>query len=297
MVTAQLTSTGVSFHNVLIATDLSHCSDAALGYGFQLARRYQAHAHLIHVIPLDEFLMAGPEAVVAARDTARRDLQDLEQHLQKEFSSKANLDYRVHLLEGSVADSILACANDQRIDLIVVGTHGRGSLGKMLLGSVAEQVFLRSTVPVLTIGPHLHQRSSAEPRNILLATNLDRGSRRAAQYAASLAQEHNAPLTVIHVIGQVTGEELGDKERVRRVIEEELTTLIGDTGCGLDARCRAEFGQPVPTILHVAQECEAGYIVLGVREHRGFGERFLWTTAYGVAREAQCPVMTVRYPA
>jgi nucleotide-binding universal stress UspA family protein len=86
MATAQLTPVGVGIQNVLIATDFSRYSNAALNFGLQVAKAYSAQAHVVFVIPSDQFLLAGPEAFVAAKDAARRDLEQLQAELHRSHS-------------------------------------------------------------------------------------------------------------------------------------------------------------------------------------------------------------------
>jgi nucleotide-binding universal stress UspA family protein len=293
MATAQLTTTGVSIHTVLIATDFSLPSSAAMRYGFELARRYQAEAHLVFVTPIQDYLLAGPESIGYARDAARRDLLELQSELKQNCDYQEGLDYHAHLLEGPVADSILDCARDRHADLIVVGTHGRGSVAKMLMGSVAERVFRHSTVPVLTIGPHVGHRN-VDPKNIVLATNCSPASERAAHYACSLAREHHALLTVVHAVEHMPEHAQCDHERLAQAMEEKLAQLIGNASEGIDVRYRVCFGQPAIEILRAARDCQADYLVLGVHQRPGLLDRFMWPTAHGVVREATCPVLTVR---
>ncbi len=141
MATAQLTPVGVGIHNVLIATDFSSCSNLALSFGLELAHGYRANAYVVFVVPADEFMMAGPEAYIAAKEAARRDLLELKHELRKKHSYIEGEDYHLFLLEGDVAQAILDFAQQKQIDAIVVGTHGRGGLGRALMGSVAESVF------------------------------------------------------------------------------------------------------------------------------------------------------------
>src|SRR5208283_910898 len=136
MATAQLTPAKVGIQNVLIATDFSRCSNAALNFGLQVAKAYNAQAHVVFVIPADQFLLAGAEAYVAAKDAARRDLEQLQAELQRTHSHAKGEAYHLYLFEGDAAQSILDFAQQKRVDLIVVGTHGRGGLGKALIGSV-----------------------------------------------------------------------------------------------------------------------------------------------------------------
>ncbi len=196
-------------------------------------------------------------------------------------------------MEGPVADSILACANETHADLIVVGTHGRAGLGKMLMGSVSERVFHHSAIPVLTIGPHV-QHPRVDPKSVLLATNCSPASQQAAHYACSLAREHDAVLTVAHVLDHVSDEAMRDCERLKAAVKEKLVELIRPMAGGFEVRYWVDFGPAVSGILRAAAESEADYLVLGVHQRSGLLDRFMWPTAYGVVREANCPVLTVR---
>ena len=294
MVTAQLTPIGVGIHSVLIATDFSRCSKQALDLGLQLAKAYKAEAYLVYVLPCDEFMLAGPDAYVAARDASRRDLENLKAELMHTRSLAEGKDYHLYLLEGDVAQSILHFAQEKHIDLIVLGTHGRGGLGKALMGSVAERVFRGSTVPVLTIGPRARRASLAlAPKHILVAADFTPASERAAQFAAGLASIHRSQLTLLHVFNPKELEQIPDRDRVLRVMETSLIKLLG-TETTVSCTARLEPGRVVPSILRVEDEIEADLLVMGVRPTIGVLERFMWPNAYEAVRESSCPVLTVR---
>src|ERR1035438_3775407 len=168
MATAELAATGVGIHNVLIATDFSHRSFGVLNYGLNFVRRYGAHAEIVYVLPVDEYALAGPEAVAAAQDAARRDLLELKTKLRCTRTFEDDADYRVTMLEGPIADCLLQWAHEKKIDLIVVGTHGRSGLGKVIPGSVAEKIFRHSDMPVLTVGPHVRSLIEADRAHRIL---------------------------------------------------------------------------------------------------------------------------------
>ncbi len=295
MATAQLTASGVGIHNVLIATDCSHHSSAALSYGLSFAHRYSAHAEIVYVLPTDEYALAGPEALTAAKDAARRDVLDLKTKLRCSHSFEEDVDYRVSMLEGSAADCLLEWAREKRIDLIVVGTHGRGGLGKIILGSVAEKIFRHSSVPVLTIGPHIHRpREVVAAHHILAPCDLTPRSHPAVQFACALAKEHNSQLTVLHVIDHANEGMKVDPERVKQGIQGELTHILGRCADGVDVCYRIECGKIALTILNAASEIDSDLIVLGVRPSSGLLDRFMWPIAYELVREAACPVLTIR---
>jgi len=295
MATAHLTPVGVGIHNVLIATDFSQCSNLALSFGLELAHGYQANSYVVFVVPTDQFLVAGPEAYMAAKDAARRDLLELKHELRKKHSYIEGEDYHLFLLEGDVAESILDFARQKEIDLLVVGTHGRGGLGRALMGSVAERVFRQSPIPVLTLGPHLQRitRASA-PRNILVPVDFTPASERAAHYALAMAREHNAALTMVHVIERWPAEAQADRARVMQGLRERMEALAGEQVKGLRCSFRIEVGRVVETILYTANGVDADLVVMGVRPRTGLLNRLMWPHAYEIVREAACPVLTVR---
>ena len=223
MTTADITPVEVGIHNVLIATDFSHYSNQAINFGLDLAYGYHAKASIVFVVPGDEFMVAGAEAYAVAKEAAHRDLLELKHDLRKRFAYIEGKDYQLFLLEGDVAQAILDFARQNKSDLIVVGTHGRSGLGKMLMGSVAERVFRHSPVPVLTLGPHLHRKAKAgAPTNILVPVDFTPTSERAAHYAVALARQHDATLTMLHVIERWPTKEQADHEHTT----QELPHLL-----------------------------------------------------------------------
>jgi nucleotide-binding universal stress UspA family protein len=290
MVTAQLAPAGVGIHNVLIATDFSQCSDRILEYGISLSKDYQAKAYVAFVVPSDEFLLAGPDAYVAAKDAARRDLIDLKAELLRAHSYVEGKDYHLYMLEGDAAQAILDFAQLKKTDLIVLGTHGRGGLSKALLGSVAEKVFRHSPVPVVTIGPcHRGSARRDAPKNILVAVDFTPASERAIREAALLAREHKATLTALHVLKRAAAGD-GSLQGAKATLAE----LVKRASCGVDCALRVEVGPVVPTILHTAAQSETSLLVVGVRSSLGVLDRLMWPHAYELVREARCPVLTVR---
>ncbi len=295
MATATLTASGVGIHNVLIATDFCHHSAGALTYGLNFAHRYSAHSEIVYVLPTEEYALAGPEALRAAKDAARRDLLDLKTRLRHSLEFEEDVDYRVSMLEGSAAECLLQWAREKRIDLIVVGTHGRGGMGKFILGSVAEKVFRRSPVPVLTIGPHVcRPRELSSTHSILAPCDLTPRSHPAIQFACALAREHNSQLTVLHAIEHSNEGMKLDPERVKQRVRQELGEIVGKGAEGVDVHYLVESGKIASTILDTATQIDADLIVLGVRPSSGLLDRFMWPIAYELVREAACPVLTIR---
>ncbi|HWB15081.1 MAG TPA: universal stress protein [Vicinamibacterales bacterium] len=142
------------FHRILVATDFSDCSAAALQYGRALARQCSATLHLLHVVQMPIAATAGIEGYVAlapdlqqeAEASARHDLEALvgaEEAVLHVSTPIAGFETPVQ--------AIIDYAMREQIDLLIVGTHGRRGLAHVILGSVAEAVVRRAPCPVLTV--------------------------------------------------------------------------------------------------------------------------------------------------
>jgi nucleotide-binding universal stress UspA family protein len=134
-------------NTILYPTDFSKCSDAAIPMARALARDRGAKLILLHVSPIE---VIADGAYVAPMDPRvyKDALEELRQRLE---GPDLKLAIEVDLRQGDAANEIVAAADDWRTDLIVMGTHGRGGLGRLLLGSVAEAVMRHAPCPVLTV--------------------------------------------------------------------------------------------------------------------------------------------------
>jgi nucleotide-binding universal stress UspA family protein len=141
----------ILLHHVLVATDFGDASDAALSYGRALARTFGAKLHLLHVtenvylkaVGTDSYSVVFPELQRDVDDEARRQLRS---RMDQDTPTTIAL-----LTSNSPAPTIVDYAKTHQIDLIVVGTHGRGAVAQLLMGSVAERVVRTAPCPVLTV--------------------------------------------------------------------------------------------------------------------------------------------------
>lgn len=277
--------------NILVATDFSPASEQALEYALSFARAYDAKLHLLHVLVMDS--LTSRELGGALREKLYREACEKMDHTL-ELGRFVGVPHEVTVEEGSLWPVISRQIEKNQIDLVVIGTHGATTVERMFLGSSAEQVFRQSQVPVLTVGPKILQEPlyGIEPKNILLATELDGGAERKTQYAFSLAQEHRSRLTMLHVIPQsYTEPALLERE----AITSQLRGLLPQE---LELHClpifRVEQGDPVREILRVAAEIHADLIVLGAKPRSLLGDYLPRTKAYQIVSKAPCPVLTVQ---
>jgi len=289
------TSKRVTLSKILVTTDFSEVSNRALDYAIALARRYDARIYLAHVITPDPFQFAEPQLAQATYEKVQQAAE--EEITDILISGKLRgVPHEVLLEEGNIWPSLEQMIARHDIDLVVAGTHGRGRVQKMLMGSVAEEIFRRADVAVLTVGPAVKDSvgSEVEFHRMLFATDFGFGAAKAAAYAFSLAQEHNARLTVLHVIEN--GEaytEAGAARRSQVNILRMKRLMSRDCENWCKPEFRVTFGSAGEEILKVAHECQADLIVMGTKTSSRAGH-IPATIAYNVVTKANSPVLTVR---
>jgi len=286
----------VSLTKILVTTDFSEVSDRALDYAIALARRYDARIYLTHVITPDPFQFAEPQLAQATYEKVRQAAEEGITDIL--ISGKLRgVPHEVLMEEGNVWPAIEKLIAEHEIDLVVVGTHGRGKVQKILIGSVAEEIFRQADAAVLTVGPAVKgdTRGEIELKGILFATDFGPGAERAAAHAFSLAQEHGARITLLHVIESAAAY---TEESVARQREINIVRMKQLMPPGTENWCtpvfQVSFGSPVEEILTAARETKADLIVMGAKPRKSLAGHVPLTIAYNVVTKAACPVLTVR---
>jgi nucleotide-binding universal stress UspA family protein len=286
----------VSLSKILVTTDFSEVSNRALDYAIALARRYDARIYLTHVITPDPFQFAEPQLAQATYEKVRQAAEEGITDIL--ISGKLRgVPHEVLMEEGNVWPTLEKLIAAHEIDLVVAGTHGRGKVQKILVGSVAEEIFRQANTPVLTVGPAVKGEvgKEVELSNILFATDFGPGAEKAAAYAFSLAQEHDASLTLLHVVESATAYTEESVARLREVHAVRMKQLMPS---GSENWCKPEFrvtfGAAEEEILIAAKESQADLIVMGAKARRSFAGHAPLTIAYNVVTKAACPVLTVR---
>jgi nucleotide-binding universal stress UspA family protein len=150
----------LTLKTVLVPTDFSEASGSALRYGKAMAERFGASLHVVHVME-DLLAHAWAAEVYVSSMPQLRDEIEKESRLRLAALLTEDDRQRFHaettLLAGNPFLEIIRYAKAHDVDLIVMGTHGRGPIAHMLLGSVAEKVVRKSPCPVLTVREAQHE--------------------------------------------------------------------------------------------------------------------------------------------
>jgi nucleotide-binding universal stress UspA family protein len=287
----------IQLKNILYATDFSRAADAAFPYAAEFARRFGAKLYAVHARTPENYVLTAPETWTSTNEEYERQESELRQVLRNDLP---HIETDVLTAEGGVWPVLKSVIDEKKIDLLVLGTHGRTGIGKFFLGSVAEDIVRRASCPVLTVGPH----SPSEPpregrfREILYATDFSEESLAAAPYAISLAQEHQAHLALLHVIEKsAAGGSIRPDELEAHAVQQMQSIVPENTELRCEPQYVAKEGEPAETILEAAKNRKSDLIVLGVRKPEGIpgGATHLPIgVAHKVIAHAACPVLTVR---
>ena len=151
----------ITLKNILVATDFSEPSDAALTYGRALARNFGATLHVVHVVGYVDALVYGADAYAVSIPELQEDLEQAARtqlaNLLVDNDRPALPIQQVVLTSNMPAAAIVDYASRQLIDLIVSGTHGRGAVAHLFMGSVAERLVRTAPCPVLTVRHPEHE--------------------------------------------------------------------------------------------------------------------------------------------
>jgi nucleotide-binding universal stress UspA family protein len=289
--TTQAASKIITFDNILFATDFSRQSNAALPFALSIAHKYGSKIFAAHVLtppPLGNFPAIEVQALAAQ---ALREAHDYVNEIQRRLGG---VPHEGLLKKGDIWDELSAITKEKCINLIVLGTHGRAGVSKLLIGSVAERIFRQSNCPVLTVGPNVSGEpgSIADIHTILCPIDFTAESLAAFPYAVSLAQENQARLYLMIVVPTpvLDYEEVSLMARLKALVPPEAKLWC-------EPKAFVESGDAGDRILEQAEELGIDLIVLGIRPVStlaGTRTHLGTATAYKVMSRAICPVLSVR---
>jgi nucleotide-binding universal stress UspA family protein len=203
---------------ILWVTDFSDEAQEALVYADIFARTFTAELLALHVVPDFSPALYNTATAIKGELVRRVDVikKDAEEHLSS-ISKAKDVSYRSLVMEGNSAKKIIEAAEEEDVDLIVMGRKGMTALERIFIGSVANQVLRNSKVPLL-----LTKKRNGEPsfKKILVPTDFSQHEEVERDFAWKLAKGLDAMLTLLHVL------ELHDYEFSPRVLEEMMEEIL-----------------------------------------------------------------------
>lgn len=294
------------YASILVPLDGSRFAEEAIPHAIDLVRRSGARLHLVTVrTPTAALLagLAGRHGEPGAADPEQRYLDRICERLCDELGESVSFS----LLDPPVADALNNYAEEHGNDLIVMTTHGRSGLSRAWLGSVADALIRRATVPVLLFRPGMEQQSTSF-RHILVPLDGSAESETAVPRALELGQLTGARLTFLRIVQMpflmegLTSAELlrvdaDELDRRRGDAERYLYTLAGRMNGGTDVRTTTLLHErPADAILAHARDCDADLIAMATRGLGGWKRMVLGSVADKVLRGAEQPVLLYHPP-
>jgi nucleotide-binding universal stress UspA family protein len=280
----------VTFEHILVPTDFSDVSRRALEYAKTLAKPGNSELLLAHVSPGANLIISPEAAWIDAAEIEGLEEQELEQSGAALRSEGFRA--RTISLIGPLCDQLLSAIKEYKVDLIVLGTHGRKGVERLLLGSDAEALLRHAHCPVISIGPGVEENKTWQLREVICATTLEPHSAEVVAYAQKLALQHGAGLILLHV------KDVVNETDVDWVSFEDAFHYYALENLGKSSWLRTRLSSVAPgiSIVDLAKQRGSDLIVMGARPASSMATHLPPGIAAKVLLEAPCPVMTLLQP-
>jgi nucleotide-binding universal stress UspA family protein len=270
------------FSRLLVGTDGSDSAAIAVAQSVAMAKKLGTELLVLHSFPVakgEGGMFSG--APLPSKDIGISILEDV----QKRYGKQVGL--KTLLKEGAPADAIVDVAEEEKVDLIIVGNKGMTGARRFVLGSVPNTVSHHAPTSVLivdTTGPHAEARRGGELyRTILVATDGSPTAGRAAEAGAQLAAALNADLLLLSV---------GAEEQTKHVLEQAASHLKGLGVKKIDTKSVA--GDPADMIVDIAEKEDIELIVVGNRGMTGSKRFVLGSVPNHVSHHSPSDVLIVK---
>lgn len=284
--------------NILVPVDFSEASKEAIHYGSRLALAFHARLVTAHIVPFAGFTYAFPGDTSALE---KQVLDEAERRLPEEIpaSYRARLNTLPIVRSGDVRDELLSIVESEKIDLVVMGTHGRRAWERLFLGSTTESMLRKIPVPILTISQRSEEANSPFEvpfRRIVYATDLSETAAIGFRYCVDLVRTLGAQLTLLHVLDTRETFAFESDPEIRANLEARLHQMIKkEDGVGLPLRVEIGHGIPYRRVLNFAEESSADLLVINLQskallEHE---RALLGSTAERIIRCSRIPVLSI----
>jgi len=297
----------VQMKRIVCATDLSDFANKTIPFGVALAREFEARLFVCHIVDVPSSAIYG-QAYLDRVDIQNQALEYAHGRLAQLIDEHA-VNWKPVIQIGHTSDEIARVASEEGADLVIAATHGRSGLKRFLLGSVTERLMRTLPCPLLIVrGPDQVADINIEQpfrfKRILVGIDFSTDSALALKHALSLAQEFESELILAHVIEPPVYKELvvpsvEHGEELQNILHERLKTKLAnmvpdDARNWCDPQILLLDGQSADELVHHAVVSDTDLIVLGSRGLSLVETLFVGSTTDRVARQAPCPVLSVR---
>jgi nucleotide-binding universal stress UspA family protein len=286
---------GMTLDRIMVATDFTAASEAATKYATLLAKRFSSKVTLTHVVDLSVATRSEDAVVGLPIDQMRKSCAESMERTLSDLAA-TGIDAHGQTLEShNPATAVVELATQVKSNLLIVGTHDRHGLNKMILGSAAEGIIRHAHCPVMVIGPKVKipSHSSLEFGSILFATDLRHDTAKKAALALSFAHACVANMYLCHVLRE-PGKDFSDAIDLELKTEAALQQLIPQSSYNWCAsECLVEQGNAGRHIVEVSSRISADLIIMGAKRSTTWFTHLSGGAVGYVVSHASCPVLTI----
>lgn len=291
----------MKIEQILVPTDFSENAQHAVDYAIELCKRCSAKLHLLHIPVVPTYLLMdlsyspGPEAVT-------RILNDSQDALDRQAKAVASggVELFTAIREGTVHEVIRDYAREHGVDLVVVGTHGRTGVSKLMYGSVTERVIKTVHTPIVVVPP----QGGMPPTSIVVSYDFSGPSKRAGAVASALHSVFGGPLHLVHSYLDVWGEytdrgavvgEAAEKRRealrlgLQEMLEADAKEVFAEGPAPIETHLVT--GDPADSILEVAKDVGATLICAGTTGKTGIERLLIGSVARRLLQDSTVPLL------
>lgn len=290
------------FKNILVCVDFTDISDAVVNSAAVLSKVFNAKLNLLTVVeqPIvflhEDFEgVIEPEEIEILIEVEKNLRKEAEEKLNKyaESLAKENIEVKT-IIEVSVdiADTILDNIENEKVDLVIIGSHKKGLLDKLLLGSVSEKIINKSPVSTLVI----KGRQIEKLEKLLVGYDFLPNSKEALHLAEEIAEKTKGEIFIVH--GDTDSKNthiISIYKSVREKKEKLLKDIIENLKQkGIKAKYEILEENPVEAILEEIEKYNPDLTIVGKRKTSKIKRLFLGSTALKIVKNSSYPVLIVR---
>ena len=286
---------GLMLDQIMVATDFTQASETATAYASALAKHYAAKLTVVNVVDLSMSTQSEKALVGIPVDRMRHDSAENVQRVVADLAT-GGVKAQGKSLEGhNPGAELLKFSEYMKTDLLVIGTHSKTGLKKMILGSFAEGIVHHANCPVFAVGPHVKPPTEGGLTfgTIVFATDFHHSSVEKAGLALAFAKDSSARIYMCHVLAH-TPNDLVDSLDLQFKAEKGLSRLIPAAAFEwCDPECLVDYGDVPEHILGLAQRVNADLIVLGARRTVNWRTHLTAGTVGQILSRSTCPLLTI----
>lgn len=272
---------------ILIPIDFSETSLLAIEHAAHIAHRFKAELILLHVVEnhWEKFSIVVPEMRINAPDGIINAIEKRLEDIAKDVFLKYNVKSLCITANGTIFSEIISVSEEQKVDLVIMGTHGTSGFVEFFVGSNAYKVVTSSNCPVITVRTHSKEIGL---KNILLPIDNSVHSRQKVNHAIVMARHFSAQLHIVGLVDFDDERELG-KFRVKL---DQIENYIHRCGLTCTKAMVEGSNQSIMTTQH-AKTVGADLIIIMTDQEENIAGRLMGTYAQQIVNHSKIPVMSI----